>query len=58
MDEYAIGTGIGRTGMFAVTFLMKLRYSYDDALSEIKAVESYPETIEQRGFLAKKNSEG
>lgn len=53
-NGYAIGTGIGRTGMFAVAFLIKLRYSYNDTLSEIRAVESYPEKIEQRDFLAKK----
>lgn len=45
------GAGFGRTGMFAVAVLMEMGYSYDEALAEIKAVGSYPETAEQREFV-------
>jgi hypothetical protein len=45
------GAGIGRTGMFAVAVLMKLGYRYEEALTEIKAVGSYPETPAQEAFL-------
>jgi protein-tyrosine phosphatase len=45
------GAGFGRTGMFAVAVLMKLGYSYGEALAEIRAVGSYPETPEQREFI-------
>jgi protein-tyrosine phosphatase len=51
------GAGFGRTGMFAVAVLMKMGYSYDEALAEIKAVGSYPETPEQWEFLVEENSE-
>ncbi len=47
------GAGFGRTGMFAVAVLMKLGYEYDEAIAEIKAVGSYPETPEQREFVRK-----
>jgi len=45
------GAGIGRTGMFAVGVLMRMRFGYDEAFAEIKAVGSYPETPEQRAFV-------
>jgi len=48
------GAGVGRTGMFAVAILIQMGYGYEDAIAEIKAVGSQPETREQRDFL--KNS--
>jgi hypothetical protein len=45
------GAGFGRTGMFAVAVLVKLGYSYDEALAEIRSVGSFPETQEQREFV-------
>lgn len=47
------GAGFGRTGMFAVAVLMKMGYSHDDALAQIKAVGSYPETPAQREFVSR-----
>ncbi|MFO8042468.1 MAG: tyrosine-protein phosphatase [Alkalispirochaeta sp.] len=45
------GAGVGRTGMFAVGVLMQLGYGYDEAVDEITAVGSYPETPAQRDFV-------
>ena len=44
--------GIGRTGTFAAAVLQGLAYSADEAVTEIRACGSEPETDRQDAFLA------
>jgi protein-tyrosine phosphatase len=52
------GAGIGRTGMFSTAVLMEMGYDYEDALTEVQAVGSAPETEAQRAFLRERDGRG
>lgn len=45
------GAGIGRTGMVAACVLLKLGFSYEEAMSRVKAAGSCPERAEQHQFV-------
>jgi len=45
------GAGIGRTGTFAISLLLALGSSLDDASRLVEAAGSHPETDAQRDFL-------